>query len=255
MRSTYILLFGHIVVMLASCGNPKELRYFQGSFDSAKLSQINYKEPVIQTGDVLSIRVYSDNNKEAIEPYNMVALPGMQTAGTTNITSSGYLVNEEGYIQMPGLGSIKVAGITLSELQKLLDVKFKGLLSNPYYNISFLNFKITVLGDVGHAGTFTFPTQKVSIMDVLGMSGDLTMYGRRSNILIIREQNGKREFGRINLLSPDVFNSPWYYLQQNDIVYVDMLDKKAVSTDQTIRWIGITTSVLSLATIIITLVK
>jgi len=91
-------------------------------------------------------------------------------------------------------------------------------------------------------------------MDALGMAGDLTIYGKRDNILVVREKDGKREFGRLNLKSPDIFQSEWFYLQQNDMVYVDMLDKKAITTDQTTRWIGITTAILSTASIITTLI-
>ncbi len=254
MRLTYLGFLVLFALAFASCGNPKELRYFQGDFDTAKLSKINYKEPVIQTGDVIYIKVYSDNNKEAVEPYNMIST-SMGGGQVSNISMYGYLVDQSGNIQMAGLGTLNITGLTIEGLRVLLDNKFKGILLNPYYNISFLNFKVTVLGDVTRSGTMTFPVQKVSILDVLGASGDLTMFGKRDNILIIREQNGKREFGRINLLSPDVFNSPWYYLQQNDVVYVDMFDKKAVTTDQTMRWLAITSSVLSLATIIVALVK
>ncbi|MBV4357831.1 polysaccharide biosynthesis/export family protein [Pinibacter aurantiacus] len=251
MRLSYTGLIALLVIILASCGNPKELRYFQGEFDTAKLSQVNYKEPVIQAGDIISIKVYSDDNAAA-DPYNMIS--NAMASTTAPNTSMGYEVDNAGNIQMAGLGTLKVSDLTILQLQGLLDKKFEKLLSHPYYNIRFLNFKVTVLGDVGRPGTYTFPVQKVSILDVLGMAGDLTIYGKRDNILIVREKDGKREFGRLNLKSPDIFKSDWFYLQQNDMVYVDMLDKKAIATDQTMRWIGISTAVISTAAVITTLI-
>jgi polysaccharide export outer membrane protein len=254
MRLKYTGLVALLIVILASCGNPKELRYFQGNFDTAKLSQVIYKEPVIQTGDILSIKVYSDNNLAA-DAYNMISnAANIQTSASAPNMMLGYEVDKNGYIQMAGLGALKVGDLTTTQLQQLLDQKFAKLLINPYYNIRFINFKITVLGDVNHPGTFTFPVQKVNIMDALGAAGDLTIYGKRNNILVVREQDGKRTFGRLNLLSPDIFKSEWYYLQQNDVVYVDMLDKKAITTDQTMRWIAISTSIISTAAIITTLI-
>ncbi|MDI3318646.1 polysaccharide biosynthesis/export family protein [Pinibacter soli] len=253
MRLLYTGLVALMVLILASCGNPKELRYFQGEFDTAKLAKLNYTEPLIQIGDILSITVFSDNI-EASVPYNMSLPPTTSATSGQSNTMLGYEVDNNGNIQMAGLGTLKVSGLTIAQLQGLLDQKLEKLLSHPFYNIKFLNFKVTVLGDVNHPGTFTFPVQKVSIMDVLGMSGDLTIYGKRDNILIIREQDGKREFGRVNLKSPDIFKSDWFYLKQNDVVYVDMLDKKAIATDQTMRWIAISTAVLSTASIITTLI-
>jgi len=254
MRLIYTGLAALLVLILGSCGNPKELRYFQGTFDTAKLSQVNYQEPIIQTGDVLSIKVYSDS-KEAAALYNMMNTESASAASAGQSTQMGYEVDKNGCIQMAGLGALKVSELTLLQLQQLLDNKFKTLLINPYYNIRFLNFKVTILGDVNRPGSYTFPVQKVSIMDALGIAGDLTIYGKRDNVLIVREQDGKREFGRLNLLSPDVFKSEWYYLKQNDVIYVDMQNKKAVTTDQTMRWIAITTSVATLAALIISITK
>jgi polysaccharide export outer membrane protein len=253
MRLLYTGLVALLVLILASCGNPKELRYFQGNFDTAKLSKVNYVEPVIQTGDILSIQVFSDN-MDASVPYNMAISNSISASSGQSNTMLGYEVDNNGNIQMAGLGTLQVRDLSIQQLQGLLDKKFEQLLSHPFYNIKFLNFKVTVLGDVNHPGTFTFPVQKVSIMDLLGVAGDLTIYGKRDNVLIVREQDGKREFGRINLKSPDVFTSDWFYLKQNDVVYVDLLDKKAVTTDQTMRWIGISSAVLSTASIITTLI-
>lgn len=253
MRLSHTGLIALLLLILASCGNPKELRYFQGEFDTTKLSQVNFKEPVIQAGDVLSIKVYSDDNAAA-DTYNMISNANSASSGAQSNTMMGYEVDQKGYIQMAGLGNLKVADLTIVQLQEMLDKKFEKLLNHPYYNIRFLNFKITVLGDVNKPGTYTFPVQKVSVLDVLGMAGDLTIYGKRDNVLIVREKDGKREFGRLNLKSPDIFKSDWFYLQQNDVMYVDMLDKKAIATDQTMRWIGITTAVISTAAIITTLV-
>jgi len=129
MRLSYTGLIALLVLILASCGNPKELRYFQGNFDTAKLSSINYKEPVIQTGDILNITVYSDD-VAATAPYNMLSSP---SATTQQNTMMGYEVDKAGYIQMAGLGPLKVSDSTIQQLQLELDRKFEKLLIHPYY--------------------------------------------------------------------------------------------------------------------------
>lgn len=250
------------VAVFSSCGNIRKLQYMQGAFDTSKLSSYAVPVPVIQKGDLLSITVFSDN-PAATALYNQSLVTSSTniggTMGSTGIppaTSPGYLVDEEGNIQFQGIGKLHVEGLTKSSLTDLLNSKLKDLLQNPYYNIRFLNYKITLVGDIARPGVYSIPSERVNIIEAIGLAGDLNITARRDNILIVREQNGKREFGRIDLTKPDIFTSPFYQLQQNDMIYVDLSKAKAAAGDQTtLRNVSITTSIVSAVAIIITIFR
>jgi len=246
--------------MFSSCGNTRHLTYLQGQFDTARLSQINVSDPVIQKGDLLSIIVYSDN-PQATELYNqsIIVTPSgnsssnsASNSGVTagfpgaSPTTAGYLVDEQGNIQFQGLGVLHIEGLTRSGLRELLDSKFKDYLKNPYYTIRFLNYKFTILGEVARQGVYSIPGDHINLLEAFGMAGDLTFYGRRDNILVIRVNNGKREYARLDLTKPEVMASPYFYLQQNDVVYVEQSRKKVVANDQvTVRNISIAASLVT----------
>jgi polysaccharide export outer membrane protein len=254
------------ILFLSSCGGERHITYFEGQqFDTAKLSQIKVPEPIIQKGDLLSIVVFSDNPR-ATALYNQPISTGSETASPTgdfngisgipHSGSAGYLVNSEGNIQFQGLGILHIAGLNKAQLTELLDSKLKdSLLTNPYYNIRFLNYKVTLIGDVSRPGVYSIPTERVSILEAIGLAGDLTFFGKRENILIIREHNDKREFGTIDLTKPEAISSPYYYLRQNDIIIVNADKKKIAANDQTtVRNISIATSIVSAVGIIITII-
>jgi len=253
-----------IVFFCCSCGNTRQITLMQGKFDTAALSQIKVTEPVIQKGDLLSIIVYSDNPQTtALYNQSLVIVSGSNTAvggatqggtgsnaGALNAgspTTPGYLVDESGNIQFQGLGVLHIEGLNKAQLKNLLDSKLKdSLLINPYYNIRFMNYRFTMLGEINHPGIFGIPGERLSILEALGLAGDLTFYGRRDNVLFIRENNGKREFARLDLTKPEIMSSPYFYLQQNDIVIVEASKKKIAASDQvTIRTITITATVVS----------
>ena len=242
-------------VFLFSCGDVKKLQYMQGGFDTARLSNYTLSSPIIQKGDLLGIIVYSDN-PQATVLYNQA---GGNVSGITvqsGAQTAGYLVDEEGNIQFQGIGTLHVDSLTKPQLIALLNSKLKEYLQNPYYNIRFLNYKITLVGDVAKPGAYTIPSERVNILEAIGLAGDLNVTARRDNILIIREQNGKRQFGRIDLTRPDIFNSPYYQLQQNDMVYVDLGKQKIAASDQTtLRNISIATSIVSTIAIIISVLR
>jgi len=220
----------------------------QGTFDTAKLSTYRVPQPIIQQGDLLSIIVYSDNPL-ATAIYNQSVSTPTSTAATP--ASPGYLVDEQGNIIFQGIGSLHVEGLTKAALTELLNTKLKPYLSNAYFNIRFLNYKITIIGDVARPAVYTIPAEKVNILEALGLAGDLNITARRENVLVVREQNGQRTFGRIDLTKPEVFNSPFYNLQQNDMVYVDFNKNKAAANDAvTLRNIAVATSVVSTLAII-----
>ncbi|HWB92397.1 MAG TPA: hypothetical protein VG605_11110, partial [Puia sp.] len=155
------------------------------------------------------------------------------------------------------LGNLHVEGLTKAQLKALLDSKLKDtLLRNPYYTIRFLNYKFTLLGEVQHPGVFNIPGEHISIFDALGLAGDITFYGRRDNVLIIRDSSGVRQYARLNLLKPDVMLSPFYNLQQNDLVIVEPSRKKAVASDQvTTRNITVAATVVSTLAILYSIFK
>ncbi len=261
-----------LLVILSSCGTTRPYTYMQGTFDTAALSKVNIPEPYIQKGDLISIIVYSDN-PEATKIYNQSLInatsgstglnssssgnEGIQTVGGLSPTSQGYLVDENGNIQFQQLGLLHVEGLTRTDLKHLLDSKLKDtLLTNPYYTIRFLNSRFTLLGEIARPGIFTIPSDHINILEALGLAGDITYFGRRDNVLIIREHNGKREWGRIDLTKPEIMSSPYFYLQQNDIVIFEQTKKKSIVNDQvTTRNLGIATSLVSIAVIVYSILR
>ena len=243
----------------------------QGKFDTARLSEIKIPDPIIQKGDLLSIIVYSDN-PSATALYNqsiisMAATPastGTNTntgggsgsttgaqVGVSGPSSPGYLVDDKGNVEFQGLGLLHVEGLTKSQLRDTLDSKLRPLLNNPYFTIRFLNYRFTVIGEVNHPGVYNLPGEHISVLEALGLSGDMTFYGRRDNILVVREYNGKREFGRMDITKPEIMSSPFYYLKQNDIVIIEATKKKVAASDQvTARNITIAASIASTIAII-----
>ena len=235
---------------LSACTTYKQLQYLQGDLDSTKYSQFKVPEQRIQKGDQISIAVFSDN-AAASAMFNTGSIPQVngamaQSAGS-GVSAAGnvYEVDQEGNIFFPQIGKLNVEGLTREGMTKLLDSKLKDkLLINPYYVIRFLNLKITVFGDVGSPGVYPLVRENTNIFEALTLAGDMTFFGRRDNVLIIREKDGKRVFARLDVTKPDVFNSPYYYLQQNDIVFVDMRKGKVNMQNQS--WVQNITLGLSL---------
>ncbi|MEO6914964.1 MAG: polysaccharide biosynthesis/export family protein [Chitinophagaceae bacterium] len=212
------------------------MQYVQGAYDTALVSQYKIREPVIQTADLISIIVFSDS-KLASDLYNV---PNTGASGT------GYLVDERGNIQFQGVGTLHVEGLTKLQLSNLLDTKLNAVLTNPYYNIRFLNYKVTLIGELNREGIYTIPNERVNIFEAIGLAGGLGVYARKENVLVIRESNGRRETARLDLTSPQIFKSPYYFLQQNDMVLVEQTKAKSANSDQTTaRNISIGTSIIS----------
>jgi polysaccharide export outer membrane protein len=266
---------------LPSCLSTRQLTYMQGSFDTAQLSQIKIPEATIRQGDLLSIVVYSDN-PEATALFNQsvitVSSGGASTAssgasgaggagggtgsnagalGAGNPTTPGYQVDEDGNIQFQGLGVLHVQGLTKAQLKDTLDSRLKNTyLKNPYYSIRFLNYRFTMLGEVQHPGIFSIPGEHISMLEAIGLAGDLTLYGRRDNILVIRDNEGKREWARLDLTKPQVMGSPYFYLQQDDVVYIEATKKKLAANDaSTTRTVTIVATIISTIAIVVSLLR
>jgi polysaccharide export outer membrane protein len=155
-------------------------------------------------------------------------------------------VDAQGNIQFQGLGTLRIEGLTKQQLTDLLNSRLKEFLQNPYYSIRFLNYKVTLIGEVTREGVYQIPNERVNVLEAIGLAGGLTVYAKRQNVMVIRESNGKREFARLDLTSPDLFNSPYYFLKQNDMVVIEQTKNKLANTDQTTaRNISLASGVIS----------
>ncbi len=249
---TNCLLFSAIITL--SCTNTKQVTYFYGAPEGDMVSNTPIPESLIQKNDILGITISSrDPNAAAfLNPYGAISGGGSTGAeGGGASSASGYLVSSDGFIQVPLIGNIKAEGLTKYQLKdRLLDsITRKKLLVDPVVTIRFQNFRVTVLGEVNRPSVISIPNEKVSLLEAIGLAGDLTLYGKRDNVMIIRETKDQRHIERINLNSTELFTSPYYYLQSNDIVYVEPNKAKVASTKNT-QWVGILLSGLSLAAVV-----
>ena len=222
-----------LISSLTSCMNMRKFVYFHGMQDTLiRAGKTASLEPVIQKNDLLSITVSSLNPDASLifnTPNQAATSPSMVAGNSLTI---GYLVNQDGYIQFPLLDSIHAAGLNKKQLTAYITdmLTKKKLLLDPIVTIRYLNFKVSVLGEVARPGVFAIPNEKVTILEALGLAGDLTIYARRDNLILIREQeNGEKIFRRINLGSSAILSSPYYYLKSNDVIYVEPNRNKVAS--------------------------
>ena len=223
--------------MVTSCVNTRRTTYFNDIQNGVYQTSYNAAAPIIHKNDLLSIYV-SSLSTDASLLFNVPGLSSTTSASANgNATQNvGYLVNDEGDIQFPLLGNIKAEGLTIKELNENMtdSLKTKKLLLDPLVAIRFLNFRVTVLGEVSRPTVITVPNEKISILEALGLAGDLTIYGKRDNVLLIREEEGKKIIRRIDLNSPLTLTSPFYYLKSNDVIYVEP-DKNKVASVSNFR--------------------
>jgi polysaccharide export outer membrane protein len=267
-RNIPLLIFFPIVflsILTDSCVSTKKIVYFKNQNDTTNLSSQaiteNY-EPTIQPDDILAIAVSSISGMEnptIVQLFNMpnTSIPTYNSAPgvSSNLQVGGYLVDKEGNIDFPVIGKINISGETPDNAKDSLQVKLKNYLKDPIVNIRFINFKITVLGEVNRPSTYVMPNEKVTVLDALGMAGDMTIFGKRDNVLIIREENGRREFAHLDINSRDIFNSNFFYLHQGDVVYVEPSRAKISLNNPINTYYPIIFGILSLLTIIAYQVK
>jgi polysaccharide export outer membrane protein len=205
---------------------------------------------------LLSISV-SSLNPEATFIFNTPNVPTITTGSSAAGGSSqmtGYLVNQQGTIQFPVLGNINAAGLTKKALADTITHRLitNKLLIDPIVNVRFLNFRVTVLGEVARPTVVSVPNERISILEALGIAGDLTIYGKRDNVLLIREENGKKIIRRIDLNSASILSSPYYYLKTNDIIYVEPNNSRVAGAERSQQLIPIALGALSLLVVILT---
>jgi polysaccharide export outer membrane protein len=223
-----------LMVMVGSCVSTKNVGYFDNARETEYASIAGVENP-IQANDILSISI-SSLNPEASAVFNTTNLQSnnINTSNGNVAQPSGYLVSAEGFIQLPILGNIYSAGLTKRELKEKITktIVEKKLLVDPIVSIRHLNFEVTVIGEVGRPMVIPVPNEKISLLTALGQAGDITVYGKKDNVLVIRESNGKKVVKRINLNTADFLNSSYYYLKPNDIVYVEPNKNKLASVSR-----------------------
>lgn len=231
----YLISFVFTIPVFFSCAGIKKTVYFPEIKDSASFNEIPAPEYIIQRNDLLNISV-SSIDSDASQMFNLTNQPIAKSFSTTDelLQSSGYLVNNEGYIRFLVLGLIKAEGLTKEQLTVNIRnmISERKLLVDPVIIIRHLNYKVTVLGEVNRPGVISVPTESITLLDALGKAGDLTIYARRNTVLLIRTEGGKRLAQRIDLNSNDIFNSPYYNLKPNDVVYVEHNKAKVMSASR-----------------------
>jgi polysaccharide export outer membrane protein len=233
MRITNILIFLLFSCFLFSCRPQRAVyNYLEDVQDTSFRKNVYITEAKIQKNDLLSVVIYSASLDPRIdELYN---LPSQKSTGTSqNTASSGYLVDVNGNVEIPRIGLIHAEGLNKSELEGIIKQKLESQLTNAGVIVRFLNFRITVLGEVGNPGVLNIPTERLSILEAVGMAGGVTEFGQIKQVKILRENNGARQLGTLDLTSKNIFESPYYQLQQNDVVLVDQTRYKLRRTEQT----------------------
>lgn len=250
-----LFLFFLYQLIISSCADVKKSVYFSTQRDTTITSKNDAPLTYIQANDLLSIAV-SSLNPAATAIFNTPnnSYVSSSSASGINLQSPGYLVNTDGYIQFPILGNLKVTGLTTSQLKNMITKELldRKLAVDPVVVVRQLNFKVSVLGEVARPTVINVPSEKISLLEALGLAGDITIFGRKDNVLIIREENGKKIFKRLNLTSSQLLYSPYYYLKSNDIVYVEANKAKVSSSGRTVVVLPIILSGLSFIAIIFT---
>ncbi len=265
MRGKLIFATVLCVWLMSSCTSYKSVPYLQ---NPEVVNQFEGTLPLydakIMPKDLLTVTV-NTTDPEAAAPFNMTVQTAINVARANSSTYSQpvlqqYLVSNDGTIDYPVLGRLHVGGLTKSEAEDLIREKLKPYLKEvPIVTVRMANYKISVLGEVARPGTFTVSNEKVNVLEALAMAGDLTIWGMRDNVKLVREDaQGKREIAQLDLTKSDIITSPYYYLQQNDILYVTPNKTKAKNSDigqSTSLWFSATSILVSVASLLYNILK
>lgn len=248
-----LYFFFSILLFLTSCAHRHNFVYLQGN--KQDFIQNTSYTPKLKKDDFLSILVFS-NDENTSKLFNISSSQANANRGYSmgSPALSGYLIDEKGEIDFPLIGKIKLEGISRNEACDLIKEKLKVYISNPIVQIQIQNFKITVLGEVNNPGTFTIPNERITIFEALGIAGDLTINGKRKNILVVRDENGVKKEFRVDLTSNKTLESPVYFLNQNDFIYIEPNQAK-INSSATSTSFGILISISSLILTTINLVS
>ena len=257
-------LFTLVILMMTSCISTKKVNYFENKDDiNTALSKTLY-DAKIMPKDILQIQVFT-MTPEAAVPFNLLKLTGNSSTSSSSSshgTIYDYLVDNDGNIEYPVLGTLHLGGLSKTEAEKLIKEKIQPYLAdseNVVVHVRMMNYKYAVLGGVGHPGVFTTQNEKVSILEAIAQAGDLTTFAYRDRIFLIRENaEGQKDFHQLDINDANIINSPYYYLQQNDVIYVEQKKvqaRNAFISANTSIWFSLTSSLMSIATFIIALSK
>jgi len=238
MKRIIIGLFG--LLFISSCSTRKEIVYFQGAERLEGMESLLEFEPVFEINDVLHVRV-SSMNEEVIKPFQMNTSSMSQgsSGGQQSTSLRGYMVDIDGNIQFPVLGQIEVAGKSRSELEEYLTREIRRYVTDAVIAVRLLNFRVVVLGETGGQTVVPVENERISVPELLASVGGINYTGKRDNILIIREVDGVKSIGRVDMTSTSVFTNPYYYLKQNDIVYVEPTTRQVKSAGWITSYQGI----------------
>lgn len=250
-----------VALVAASCVTQKKMTYLQDA-NPAKEDSINahfeaQSETIIRCGDALTIFI-SALDKEAVAPYNLPTVvftaPGSTQVQTTPMLQY-YIVDENGDVELPVLGKVHVAGLRRPEVELAVKELLAKQVLNPMVQVNLIGAKVSIMGEVNHPTQVSLGRGRLTILEALAAAGDLTPYGRRDNVLITREVEGKIEMARVDLRSADLLTSPYYFLQQNDVVYVSPNQVRVVNSANTSLWLSTISTVASAATVIVTVIN
>lgn len=247
--------------LMASCVTQKQMTYVSNAQpemeDSINANFHSQSELTVRIGDALTIYV-SALDLEAVVPYNLPAVvyatPGQTTLSTTPALQY-YVVDDNGDIEFPVLGKLHVAGLKRNEVELMVKEKLEAQVLNPQVHAHIVNAKVSVLGEVNRPGNVVMTGGRMTLFDALASVGDLTPYGRRDNVLVTREVDGKMQIARLNLRDVNIVTSPYFFLQQNDVVYVSPNKVRAVSSANASLWFSLVSTVASAATVIVTVIN
>jgi polysaccharide export outer membrane protein len=262
-----IALFAFIAFLFSACNTEKNLKYFQSQYGQPDTIAIaKAYVPKIEPGDILSIYVNSLSPEASsfFNPYSQSGASGASSASSASgggtatqavvapgqVANTGYLVDPSGEIELPLIGSIKVTGYSTTQVRDTLKTLLKQYLKDPTILVRFLNFKISILGEVARPDVYSIPNEMITLPEAISMAGDLTLYARRDSIEVIREVDGKKIFANVDFSKRDLFSSPYYYLHSNDIVYVKPAKTKTQQTDRSIQYASIAATLISLIIVI-----
>lgn len=265
MKKLYLMAM--IATLLSACSSPKNVAYIQNSdYIDFSRSEVLY-DARIMPKDILTITV-NTVNPEASAPFNLFVASELNNSGgkvrlnTGGQTLQTYLVDNKGCIEFPVIGTLDVGGLTKSACEKLIHDKIQRFMNaeeNPIVTVRMSNYKISVLGEVNKPGMFTVGNEKINIFEALAQAGDLTIYGVRDRVKLIREnERGHKDVYTLNLNDAEIINSPYYYLQQNDVIYVEPNKVKAKNSSigqSTTIWISITGALVSLASLVVNILR
>jgi len=255
-KNTLYRLIAWGLFLFSSCVSTEKTVYFRDiPADHPEVTLPTYQEPLIQVDDILHITIQTIDGGTTAAINQLSGAPanaGNPAAPTGSDVPNGYLVDDEGQVTIPMLGTLKVAGLTTPEARKLIAKEASKYFNDPTVQVRFANFKVTVIGEVTRPATYSVPNEKVTLLDAIGMAGDLTIHGLRENVLLVRDNNGKKEFVRFNLNSYETFESPYFYLKQNDVIYVEPGKSKVASTNVArTQAISIFASAVTIITVIV----